>query len=118
MDRWSATPVAIVGGGPIGLLLALFLDHHGVRSVVFDAETSVQPLPRGSTHNARTMEHYRTLGLAEHVRTLGLPWDHPADISFFTRYTGFPLARLPHPSPGAALRGVAVADRCDQVPEP
>lgn len=118
MDRWPATPVVIVGGGPIGLLLALFLDHHGVRSVVFDTEISVPALPRGSSHNARTMEHYRTLGLAAQVRRLGLPWDHPADISFFTRYTGFALARLPHPSPGAALRAVATADRSDQVPEP
>jgi 2-polyprenyl-6-methoxyphenol hydroxylase-like FAD-dependent oxidoreductase len=118
MDHSPATRVAIVGGGPIGLLLALFLDHHGVRSVVFDTEPSVQVLPRGSTHNARTMEHYRRLGLAAQVRRLGLPWDHSADIAFFTRYTGFPLARLPHPSPGRAMRGVATADRSDQVPEP
>ncbi|MFC4852907.1 FAD-dependent monooxygenase [Actinophytocola glycyrrhizae] len=118
MDRSPATPVAVVGGGPIGLLLALFLDHHGVRSVVFDTEPSVQTLPRGSTHNARTMEHYRRLGLAAQVRRLGLPWDHSADIAFFTRYTGFALARLPHPGPGQAMRGVATADRSDQVPEP
>ncbi|ALG15075.1 FAD-dependent monooxygenase [Kibdelosporangium phytohabitans] len=118
MDRWPATPVAVVGGGPIGLLLALFLDHHGVRSVVFDTEKTVPALPRGSSHNARTMEHYRTLGLAAQVRRLGLPWEHPTDISFRTRYTGFELARDRHPSPAAALRAVATAERFDQVPEP
>lgn len=115
MDR---TQVAIVGGGPVGLLLALFLDQHGVRSVVFDAEDTVQPLPRGSTHNARTMEHYRRLGLAGQVRRLGLPWQHTGDITFFTRYTGFPLARSPHPGPGAAMRHVAAAGRADQLVEP
>ena len=31
-------PVAIVGGGPVGLMLALFLDRHNVKSVVFNVE--------------------------------------------------------------------------------
>lgn len=118
MDDISTIPVAIVGGGPIGLLLALFLDRHNVSSVVLNTEESVPDHPRGSTHNARTMEHYRRLGLATQVRRLGLPWDHAADIAFFTRYNGFELARLPWASPGAALRQVATADRTDQIPEP
>lgn len=114
----STMPVAIVGGGPIGLLAALMLDRHHVPSVVFDVEESVPGYPRGSTHNARTMEHYRRLGLAQHVRRAGLPWDHATDIAFFTRYNGAELARLPWPSPGEALRQVATADQADQVPEP
>jgi 2-polyprenyl-6-methoxyphenol hydroxylase-like FAD-dependent oxidoreductase len=85
---------------------------------VFNAEESVPDQPRGSTHNARTMEHYRRLGLAAQVRRLGLSWDHATDIAFFTRYNGFELARLPWPSPGEALRRVASADRADQIPEP
>lgn len=118
MDRPSTTPVAIVGGGPVGLLLALFLDRYGVGSVVFNAGSSVPDEPRGSTHNARTMEHYRTLGLADRVRALGLPADHDAGISFSTRYNGHALARLPWPGPGEARRQVAAAGRTDQVPEP
>lgn len=118
MDGLSTTPVAIIGGGPIGLLLALFLDRHNVASVVFNTDESVPDQPRGSTHNARTMEHYRRLGLAAQVRRLGLPWDHATDIAFFTRYNGFDLARLPWASPGEALRQVASADRADQTPEP
>ena len=30
-------PVAIAGGGPVGLMLALYLDHYGVRSVIFSS---------------------------------------------------------------------------------
>ena len=60
----SNIPVAIVGGGPVGLMLALFLDHYGVRSVVFNGEPEVRWHPKGSTHNSRTMEHHRRLGLA------------------------------------------------------
>jgi 2-polyprenyl-6-methoxyphenol hydroxylase-like FAD-dependent oxidoreductase len=33
-------PVAIVGGGPIGLVLALFLDFYGVRSILFNTEAA------------------------------------------------------------------------------
>ncbi|MFM9608244.1 monooxygenase [Streptomyces sp. V2] len=117
-DRPARTPVAIVGGGPVGLLLALFLDRHGVASVVFDTEDSVLDEPRGSTHNARTMEHYRRLGLAARVRELGLPGSHDAGISFFTRYSGRLLARLPWPGADAVRAAVAAADRTDQVPEP
>ncbi|MEU6062867.1 FAD-dependent monooxygenase, partial [Streptomyces sp. NPDC047097] len=118
MDRPSNSPVALVGGGPVGLLLALFLDRHGVPSVVFNTEDTVPAEPRGSTHNARTMEHYRRLGLASRIRALGLPAGHDAGITFFTRYSGHELARLPWPGPGRAQRQVAAADRTDQVPEP
>ncbi|MEE4494070.1 FAD-dependent monooxygenase [Streptomyces sp. BE230] len=118
MDRAPTTPVAIVGGGPVGLLLALFLDRYGVDSVVLNAGSSVPDEPRGSTHNARTMEHYRTLGLADRVRALGLPAHHDAGISFSTRYSGHALARLPWPGPAQSRRQVAAQDRTGQVPEP
>lgn len=118
MDRPSHTPVAIVGGGPVGLLLALFLDHHGVESVVFNTEDSVLGEPRGSTHGARTMEHYRRLGLAARIRELGLPGPHSAGISFFTRYSGHLLTHLPWPGADEVRARAAAADRTDQVPEP
>lgn len=118
MDHPPHTPVAVVGGGPVGLLLALFLDHHGVESVVFNTEDSVPAEPRGSTHGARTMEHYRRLGLASRVRELGLPGGHDAGISFSTRYAGHLLARLPWPGPDEVRAQVAAAGQADQVPEP
>ena len=31
-------PIIIVGGGPVGLMLALFLDRHMVQSVVFNED--------------------------------------------------------------------------------
>ncbi|MGW6690804.1 FAD-dependent monooxygenase [Streptomyces sp. NPDC054961] len=118
MDRPTRTPVAIVGGGPVGLLLALFLDRHGVQSVVFNTGESVPAEPRGSTHGARTMEHYRRLGLASRVRELGLPGGHSAGISFFTRYGGHLLASLPWPGADAVRAEVAASERTDQLPEP
>src|SRR5215210_1603725 len=112
------TPVAIVGGGPVGLMLALFLDRHGVRSVVFNSEPGARHHPKGSTHNARTMEHYRRLGLGAQIRKLGLPADHPTDVVYLTRFNGPELARLPMPTEAEKMRMVAAAARSDQVPEP
>ena len=112
------TPVAIIGGGPVGLMLALFLDRHGVRSTVFNAEPEPRRHPKGSTHNARTMEHYRRLGFADRVRALGLPPDHPTDVAYFTRLNGHELARIPMPSEAEKVAARAASPDDDQVPEP
>src|SRR5262249_20109825 len=65
------TPVAIVGGGPVGLVLALYLDFHGIKSTLFNTETEARWHPKGNGQNARTMEHYRQLGFSDDVRRLG-----------------------------------------------
>ena len=114
----KSSPVAIVGGGPVGLLLALFLDHYGVKSVLFNTEHEVRPHPKGSTHNARTMEHHRRLGFAAEIRALGLPADRPTDVSYFTRLNGHELARLRMPSEAEKQREIAESPATHQVPEP
>jgi 2-polyprenyl-6-methoxyphenol hydroxylase-like FAD-dependent oxidoreductase len=87
-------PVAIVGGGPVGMVLAMQLARFGVRSIVFNTEAESRWHPKGSTHGSRTMELYRRLGLAEAIRALGLPEDHPTDVLYSTRYGGDELARI------------------------
>ena len=114
----STTPIAIVGGGPVGLVLALFLDRYGVRSVVFDSEAGQRAHPKGSTQNARTLEHFRRLGISQRVRQLGLPADHPTDVAYFTRFNAWELARIRMPSEAEKMRAVAAAPATDQVPEP
>ena len=65
----SDTPVVIVGGGPVGLTLALELAWHGVASTVIESRQVIDPArPRAKTTNARSMEHYRRLGLARVIR--------------------------------------------------
>src|SRR5262245_7006248 len=111
-------PVLIVGGGPVGLMLALFLDRHGVKSTVFNDAETTRWHPKGSTHNARTMEHYRRLGLSDAVRRLGLPPEHPGDVAYLTRYSGWELARIRLPSEQEKQQAVHCAAKLDQVPEP
>jgi len=118
MKPVNGASVAIVGGGPVGLMLALMLDRHHVPSVVFDTAGATRMHPKGSTHNARTMEHYRRVGVAGAVRTLGLPPEHPRDVAYFTRLCGFELARIALPSERQSLAAAQAAPADDQVPEP
>lgn len=111
-------PIAIVGGGPVGLMLALFLDLHGVRSVLFNTEKTTRWHPKGSTEGSRTMEHFRRLGIAGEIRKLGLPPDHPTDVAYFTRFGGTELARLRMPSTNETMQKVSNSPKTDQVPEP
>jgi 2-polyprenyl-6-methoxyphenol hydroxylase-like FAD-dependent oxidoreductase len=74
--------------------------------------------PKGSTQNARTMEHYRRLGVVGRVRRVGLPPDHPTDVGYFTALDGWEMARLEMPSAQDKMRRVREAPVTDQVPEP
>jgi 2-polyprenyl-6-methoxyphenol hydroxylase-like FAD-dependent oxidoreductase len=108
-------PVCIIGGGPVGMSLALNLDALGVRCMVINREPDVLVQPRGSTQNARTMEHYRRLGLSRELRKLGLPAEQPTDVCYFTRLVGHELARLKMPSEAEKQRR---RSSDDQTPEP
>lgn len=107
----KSVPVCIVGGGPVGMNLALNLAALGVCSILVNADPESLQQPRGSTQNARTMEHYRRLGLARLIRTLGLPPDHPTDVTYSTRTNGWELARLAMPSENEKMRRVREASR-------
>ena len=114
----SEQRVAIVGGGPIGLALALHLDMYGVRSVVFNAEPETRWHPKGNIHNARTMELFRKVGIADRIRALGLPGDHPFDVAYFTRLNDYEIARGRTPSRDDRLKMRDCAPELHQLPEP
>jgi 2-polyprenyl-6-methoxyphenol hydroxylase-like FAD-dependent oxidoreductase len=114
----NTTEVIVVGGGPAGLSLALHLDMHGVDTVLFETEPTTRWHPKGNTNNARTMELFRKLGIADAVRTLGVPADHPFDIAFFTRFNAFEIFRGRTPSRAERLALRAAAGPTDQVVEP
>lgn len=100
------------------MMLALFLDWHGVRSVLFNTEATTRWHPKGSTESSRTMEHFRRLGIAGEIRKLGLPSDHPTDVAYFTRFGSNELARLRMPSADEVRRQVAASEKTHQIPEP
>lgn len=117
MDK-NITPVIIIGAGPVGLNLALFLDRLGVPSVVIDAEKTSRWHPKGSTHNSRTMEHYRWLGISGLIRATGLPPEFPKDVTYFTSRLSWELARFRLPSEQEWSRAESSTPQLHQVPEP
>jgi 2-polyprenyl-6-methoxyphenol hydroxylase-like FAD-dependent oxidoreductase len=94
----SKCSVLIVGGGPCGLMLANELGRRGVTAVLVDQKPTTAFNPQANATQARTMEHFRRLGLAREIRSLGLPPDFPTDIAYFTRYAHHELARFALPS--------------------
>jgi len=94
----AAFEVAIAGGGPVGLMLAIELGRRGVRTLLLNDRPDTSPHPQANATQARTMEHYRRLGFADRIRATGLPPDYPTDICYFTRYATHELARFALPS--------------------
>ena len=103
----AETQVLIVGAGPVGLTLALDLGQRGVRCVLIERnETSIQ-LPKMERCNARTMEIYRRLGIAEKVRDAGLPRSAPMDVFLATSMAEPAIVHLPCPSVAEAKAEIA-----------
>lgn len=100
------------------MVLAMSLAALGVPSTLINAEPSSRWHPKGNTHNARTMEHYRRLGIAKMLRRVGLPPDHPTDVVYFTTLNGWEMTRHLLPSESEKQAQVAQAAPTDQVPEP
>lgn len=48
--------VLVVGGGPVGMLLAAELGHHGVSTIVLEAEPRTVDQPKAGTLHARTVQ--------------------------------------------------------------
>lgn len=117
------TEVAIVGGGPAGLMLAIELGCRGIDCVVLDDRPDGPIPPKANASSARTMEHYRRRGFSHRIRAVGLTDDHPQDVVFRTRLADAPghheLARIRAPSRRAALAGTGLGDyREDLWPTP
>src|SRR5688500_7760890 len=92
------TSVLIVGGGPFGLMLANELGRRGIATVLVDQNPGTTRNAAANATQARTMEHFRRLGFADEVRSLGLPPDFPTDVAYFTRFARHELARFSLPS--------------------
>lgn len=114
----SHAPVLIIGGGMVGLTLAVELGSRGIDCIIVNDGAAEASHPQGNTLNARTMEHYRRLGLADQIRSAGLPSDHATDVVYVTRFAGWELARLAMPSSAAQLHDRPNSEHAKLTPEP
>jgi 2-polyprenyl-6-methoxyphenol hydroxylase-like FAD-dependent oxidoreductase len=92
------TQVIIIGAGPVGLTLALDLGQRGIRCVLIEQKPEPQFLPKMERCNARTMEIYRRMGIAQKVRDAGFPREAPMDVFIVLSLTEPPLLHMPYPS--------------------
>lgn len=60
--------VAIVGGGPVGMGLAIELGQRGHRVAVVERYPTPQPVPKGQNLTQRTMEHFFFWGAERDLR--------------------------------------------------
>lgn len=98
--------VLIAGAGPCGLMLANELGLRNVPCLVVDPKATTAFNPQANATQARTMEHFRRIGIARQVRALGLPGHHPTDIAYFTRFARHELARLRLPTAARATEQI------------
>ena len=101
------TQVIIVGAGPVGLTLAIDLGRRGVRCILLEQKEAPQFLPKMERCNARTMEIYRRMGIAQKIRAAGFPRDVPMDVFIVTSLVEPPLLHLPYPSVAQAQAEIA-----------
>ena len=99
------TDVLIVGAGPVGLTLAVDLGRRGVRCTLIEQKSAPHMWPKMERCNARSMEIYRRLGLAEKIRAAGLPAWVPMDVFIVTSLVEPPLLHLPYPSVDGGQEG-------------
>jgi len=65
------TEVLIVGAGPTGLMLANQLARRGVRAIIIDRHSGPAQQSRAMAVQARTLEIYSKMGLADEARARG-----------------------------------------------
>jgi len=110
--------VIVAGAGPVGLTLAIDLGRRGVPLLLIEKSPTTLPFPKMDRSNARTMEFYRRIGIAERVRALGYPADNPMDVFLTTRLSDPPIAVLKYPSVGERRKQIAEDPRGAYLLEP
>ena len=99
-NNWD---VLVVGAGPAGLATALSASRHGARVLVVERHPGTSIHPRATGVSTRTMEIFRTWGIARAVRDAGL---EVAPTMAVTRSLTDPVhssAPLGYPTPRGAL---------------
>jgi len=97
-SRHIETPVLIVGGGPVGLALAVELGWRGIQCVLVEQTDGSIVTPKMNEVNVRTMEFCRRWGVADRVMHCPFPADFPMDVVFVTTLGGYELARMERPA--------------------
>jgi 2-polyprenyl-6-methoxyphenol hydroxylase-like FAD-dependent oxidoreductase len=116
--RVSDPQVLIIGGGPVGLTLAIDLGKRGIRVMLVEQKDAPAFLPKMERCNARTMEIYRRLGIVDRIRAAGLGPDIPMDVFIALSMTEPPLVAHHYPSVNEARAEIKAINDGTQALEP
>ena len=64
--------VGIIGGGPVGVALALDLGLRGISCALVETRPGLSKIPKGQNLTQRTLEHFQFWGLADEMRAARL----------------------------------------------
>lgn len=91
MARDSELPVAVVGAGPVGLITALGLVHHGVPVTVFEEDDELSSDTKAGTVLTRTLEVLHRYGALDSVLRGAVRIDEIGDLD---RASGAAMASI------------------------
>ena len=93
--------VVIVGGGPVGVALAVELGLRGVSCALVESRTGLQQIPKGQNLTQRTLEHFYFWGVVDEMRAARMmPPGYP--IGEVTAY-GNLMSEYWHAPPGREI---------------
>ncbi|WP_228001441.1 FAD-dependent monooxygenase [Nocardia australiensis] len=98
VDTSYRRSVLISGAGPVGMVLALELSLHGVKTTLVEQNPQTTRFPKMDLTNARSMELLARLGLTEEIRTAGVGATYSHDVVFCTSMAGREVGRWSYPS--------------------
>jgi 2-polyprenyl-6-methoxyphenol hydroxylase-like FAD-dependent oxidoreductase len=105
LDTFDAD-VLVVGAGPVGQTLSIDLAKRGVSVVLIERNETCLQHPKMERCNARTMELYRRLGLADRIRAASRFHEIPMDVFIATHFCGKKLLQLSYPSVADAQESI------------
>jgi len=97
-ERLVDVPVLVVGGGPVGLGLAIELGLRRIPVTLIEMRDGSVSVPKMSQVHARTLEFCRRWGIVDRVFDAGFPKHHPQDFVYCTSVLGREISRVKTPS--------------------